>query len=462
MKKKIDFSLKTTLVEQMVEIIMSDLKIASPDTKILPERALAKKYKVSRKTVCEAITCLTNQGLLARRVGKGTFVTEKINKHKDVLVNQLIYTDAFPLSVMEDVLSAINKKKELIAPSFFNGGYRVSDLYYNTIGEMVESQKKLDIISLDEGLLPVFAEHGILEPLDDFLERSSTLKPDCFHPAVLDAFSYKNKLYGVPQTFTTNVLFYNKKLFRDVGIDFPNPSWRWDDLMKAAANLTFIDSETGRNKTFGIGFFQSNINTLMPFIFQNFSPGIDFQAVDLFKRVETREAFRFVYDLVYKEKSCPSFQNDQMMPYTKMFTDEKIAMFIGSYQDYLELECDFEFGIAELPGQKRKATSLPVQGWGICANSSCKNKAFSAIESLLEDDISDEIAEKLKRISARYGHENKKIPGTFINSLEFAHNATKMFPATIEISKAYQSEIYLLFNNFSSPESFCEKMSKYM
>lgn len=459
--KQINLSENTTLVDQVAQIIMGDLKSAAPGDRILPERGLAEKYKVSRKTAREAVSRLTCEGLLERRVGKGTFVSNNVNSHKNMPVSQLIYADAFPFSVMDKYFERINRDAEILSPSFFYGDYRAFDVYFDSVRKGVEAGRPLDLLTLDEGSLPVFVENGLLLPLDDFLKGSSKIDLNLFHPAVLEAFKHKGKLYGIPQTFTTNALFYNKKLFREQGVDFPDSSWRWSDLHQAGEKLTQLDPHTGRNKSFGIGFFHFSVNTLLPFVYQNFELDVNLSDIKLFERPETIEAFRFVYDMVHKDKLCPFFQNDLLMSCSRMFAEEKIAMFIGPYKDYLEIDCDFEWGVAELPGQKRKFTSLPVQGWGICAESPNKEKAFSVIERYMEKDIADGIAESLQRISAVNGHQNKNIPAAFIDSLEFAASAKKSFPPTIEARKEYQREICLLFNNFCSPEDFCEKMLKH-
>ena len=49
----------------------------APGSRLPSEEALAREYKVSRVTVRQALSRLETQGLIVRRRGKGTFVTEK-------------------------------------------------------------------------------------------------------------------------------------------------------------------------------------------------------------------------------------------------------------------------------------------------------------------------------------------------------------------------------------------------
>jgi len=44
-------------------------------------------------------------------------------------------------------------------------------------------------------------------------------------------------VYGVPYRADHWVLFYNKDLFREAGVDFPDGSWTWEDFNNAAREL---------------------------------------------------------------------------------------------------------------------------------------------------------------------------------------------------------------------------------
>jgi GntR family transcriptional regulator len=67
--------LKQDLFQQM------DLGRLKPGQLIPSERSLCEKYRISRTTVRQALSEMINAGLLSRKQGKGTFVTErKVNQ----------------------------------------------------------------------------------------------------------------------------------------------------------------------------------------------------------------------------------------------------------------------------------------------------------------------------------------------------------------------------------------------
>jgi GntR family transcriptional regulator len=58
-----------------------ETKLLTPDDALPPERDLAEQFAVSRITVRKAIDGLVSEGLLTRRQGSGTFVSNRVEKN---------------------------------------------------------------------------------------------------------------------------------------------------------------------------------------------------------------------------------------------------------------------------------------------------------------------------------------------------------------------------------------------
>lgn len=59
-----------------------------------------------------------------------------------------------------------------------------------------------------------------------------------FYPAILDYNRYKGNLYALPIGFTTQVIYYNKNLFRTAHLRDPRNGWTWNDFIKDAKKVS--------------------------------------------------------------------------------------------------------------------------------------------------------------------------------------------------------------------------------
>lgn len=89
------------VIEQELEGLILEGTL-SPGQKLLPERELAKQFDVSRPSIREAIQRLEGKGLLTRRHGGGTYVSDQIwSGFSDPLLNLLSSHSETQLDVLE-------------------------------------------------------------------------------------------------------------------------------------------------------------------------------------------------------------------------------------------------------------------------------------------------------------------------------------------------------------------------
>src|SRR5690606_7074652 len=91
-----------------------------------------------------------------------------------------------------------------------------------------------------------FAEAGYIAPLSDVGGKSVddwdgwAQIPD----AVQNALSFDGDRYGVPQGADGRVLYYNKDLFAQAGLDEDWAPESWDDILDASRDLKKLDGVT--------------------------------------------------------------------------------------------------------------------------------------------------------------------------------------------------------------------------
>ena len=84
-----------------------------------------------------------------------------------------------------------------------------------------------------------YAASGVLEPLDGFIAATGYDTSD-YWPALLDSAVFEGTIYGLPRDIGLEVLYYNKDIFDELGVAYPDDSWTWDDLLAAAEQLTEV------------------------------------------------------------------------------------------------------------------------------------------------------------------------------------------------------------------------------
>lgn len=98
-----------------------------------------------------------------------------------------------------------------------------------------------DILLLDQIWVAQYAGAGYVDPIDDLMAGAG-IKPEDYFEGAWDSGFYQGKQYTVPfDVGVWAVMYYNKQMFRDAGLDPEKPPATWDELNAAGAALTKDD-----------------------------------------------------------------------------------------------------------------------------------------------------------------------------------------------------------------------------
>lgn len=94
-----------------------------------------------------------------------------------------------------------------------------------------------DVVYFDRFKVSQYAAQGALTDLTSMAKKSGVSKNN-FYPFAWEEASYKGKLYAIPTTTDSRLLFYNKDAFKKAGLNPNNPPKTIAQLNKDAAKLT--------------------------------------------------------------------------------------------------------------------------------------------------------------------------------------------------------------------------------
>jgi len=96
-----------------------------------------------------------------------------------------------------------------------------------------------DIAGVWTWLVTVYAGKGALLPIDDYL-REAGITEDHYLPVFWEICKYKDKMWGLPSTPASVALHWNKRLFREAGLDPNAPPTTIQELDEMAEKLTLV------------------------------------------------------------------------------------------------------------------------------------------------------------------------------------------------------------------------------
>jgi len=248
--------------------------------------------------------------------------------------------------------------------------YAVQDGMEQKLLTAIASNEVPDVVLWDRFNTSVYAPKGAFTQLDDLVANDDSIDMSDFYEPAVDELTYDGKLYGIPLTVDTRILFYNKDMFEEAGVD-PESITDWDSLREAAIKLTIRENgklvqagfslkDTGlfNNWIVQAGGRMINNDTTPPTTDFNTQAGLDVLAYwDQLQNVDK------VYDLGFED----GYGGDG-------FKAGKVAItFNGPWTLESYREADINFGVIGQPAGPSGNQSAMMGGFGLIIPNKAKN-----------------------------------------------------------------------------------------
>lgn len=265
------------------------------------------------------------------------------------------------------------------------------------------SENPPDIVFL---VTPVakWATRLALTPLDEMIKRDA-FDSSIFFSALWDEMKFKGQIYALPLYSNSYAFFYNKKLFKEAGLDPDKPPKTWDEVLKYSERLTKKDA---KGNFIQMGFIPTygNVQASLLIAWELGAQMLlnDGATVSLTNQ-PTLDAFKWILNFYnqYNLKNISTFVAGFGFAEQHGFISEKLAMMVldNSFSDQINLyNKNLEYGVANIPTFEGHSAVSSTGSWWFAIPRGAKNKeaAWKFMKFAVQKDIQLTEAERQKEL----------------------------------------------------------------
>ncbi|HEY0793907.1 MAG TPA: sugar ABC transporter substrate-binding protein [Chthoniobacterales bacterium] len=222
-----------------------------------------------------------------------------------------------------------------------------------------------------------FETRNLFVPLNDYIAGHESFSD--FAPALFKYASYKDNTYFIPIGWNNIMINYNRKLFKDAGVEFPKTGWTWDEFRATAKKLTVRDA-AGNVTQFGYE-VPNQFFFVQPWFFSNGTAVLneDWTASNMLDP-KVSESLQFLYDLIHVDKVSPIPGKDTM---DNQFTAGQVAMISrGHWIVEIAKAAKVDLDVAIPPSKLNDNTVLGFGGYGVSKTSKSPDLAKELVGEL--------------------------------------------------------------------------------
>ena len=312
----------------------------------------------------------------------------------------------------------------------------VPDAYGDKLLTQFAAGDAPDIFMVGDGDVAKFVLKGAIELLDPYVTGDSPLDLDVFFPGVLGIGQLEGKTYLMTKDYSPLVLYYNKTLFDEVGVAYPEEGWTWDDFVATAQALTLDKDGDGQTDQWGIQLPDHWGDPLWwrgmsPLVFQNGGDILDAEGkttTGYMNSPETVEAVEFYVSLFNEYKVAPTKADIEALAGVDLFQTSIVAMlWTGRWplKDFIA-NPELNFATIGLPKGKVHANSICWAGFAMYSEGKNKDTAWEFLKHIAAGDGAQEFARHaftpVKSIAELQGLTEDRFNAPIIKDLEYLHS----------------------------------------
>ena len=326
--------------------------------------------------------------------------------------------------------------------------------YLTTLTGMMTSGSLPDVFYVGPETVKQFVDNGYIEDLTPYLEEKG-ISTDGLMQDVLNSYRYdgtatgSGDLYALPKDSSVFAYAYNKDLFDEAGLEYPDPEdpYTYDEFVEVCKKLTKDTDGDGEIDQWGAGF--ANAFMLYQFVWSN---GASFLSDD-YKTVtidtpEFKEALQKYVDLTLVHKVTPTVEQDASLGVYQRWLAGQEAFYacgtwdVAAFMDPETFPYNWDLCLFPTLSTGKSMTYLGTVGYCVSSDSENKEEAVDLINYLSTD------AEGQREVSGITTGNSIQIP----NIVDLAEG--EFLDAIADGTVKYPSNANVIFNYMNGTD-FC-------
>lgn len=113
------------------------------------------------------------------------------------------------------------------------------DNYWTLLEAGASGGEMPDIFWMHSNTVQMYMENDLLLKLDDFIAADASTDTANYYEGVMNLYTRNDGgIYALPKDHDTIALLYNKAIFDQYGVAYPDSSWTYEDMYEAAKAIT--------------------------------------------------------------------------------------------------------------------------------------------------------------------------------------------------------------------------------
>jgi multiple sugar transport system substrate-binding protein len=255
--------------------------------------------------------------------------------------------------------------------------------YFTKLQTSLPSDSGPDVFWLNQNNATDYYPKALVNEIQSYVARDK-IDLSVFPPALIDMYSYKGVLYGIPKDYDTLALFYNKAIFDAKRVPYPTDDWTFADLYRAAQRLT-------DDRIFGFVCTPTSQTMVAPWVFNNNGRlTVSDRRTYSYNNPEAIEALTELLKFI-KDGLAPSAASLAEMDGATRFQAGLLAMITGgswSVPPYYEA-LGANLGVARFPTNKRVGNAIHGLSFNFSARSKNKEEAWALVKAFATREAGD-------------------------------------------------------------------------